>query len=330
MRKLSFILLITSFVCQSQQSAVRINNSSIAFTIPEKDLLPESIAFDPQEQAFFVSSTRKGKVVKIDSNGTVSDFITSKQDGLWMTIGIKIDAQRRILWVCSSGGENLIGYNLNDEKDGRPAGVFKYDLNNGALLDKFTFTQKGNVHFINDLTINHKNGDIYFTHMFEEHAIYVWKWNRKPAIFLSSGDLPYPNGITLKEDKTLYVAHSDGVSSIDLKSKNITQLNVPEGQNISKRASIDGLYYHKWSLIGVHPGISSVSRMYLNDKGDGIDKVELLEQNHPMMMNPTTGVLVGNQFYYIANAQFGSFNEDGSLWADEQLFEPVILKVIIE
>lgn len=329
MRNLTFLLLLGSLFCYSQ-TTTRVNNSAIAFTIPEKDLLPESIAYDPQEQAFYVSSTRKGKIVKVDSGGNVSDFITAKQDSLWMTIGIKVDAQRRILWVCSSGGDNLIDYSLKDETDGRPAGIFKFDLNSGALIQKFTFEQKGEVHFINDLTVNKLNGDIYFTHMFGNHAIYKLPWNGDPELFLDGENIPYPNGISIKENQSLFVAHDNGISRVDLVSKEMVKLKVPEGQNITKRASIDGLYYYKWTLIGVHPGTSSVTLMTLNEKGDGIEEVRVLEQNHPMMMNPTTGVIVGNEFYYIANAQFGSFNEDGSLWAMEQLYEPTILKVKID
>lgn len=36
--------------------------------------------------------------------------------------------------------------------------------------------------------------------------------------------------------------------------------------------------------------------------------------------------IVNDMFYYVANAQFGSFNKDGSLFPMERLFEPVILK----
>ncbi len=42
---------------------------------------------------------------------------------------------------------------------------------------------------------------------------------------------------------------------------------------------------------------------------------------------PTSGVIVNDTFYYVANAQFGSFNKDGSLFPMERLFEPVVLKV---
>lgn len=329
MRNLTFILCFISLYSFSQETQ-RINNSSIAFTIPEKDLLPESIAYDPQEQAFYISSTRKGKVVKVDEEGNVSDFISSKDHGLWMTIGMKVDAQRRILWVCSSGGDNLIDYNLKDETNGRPAGIFKFDLATGNLIKKYTFESAEEVHFMNDLVIA-RNGTVYITHMFSDHSIYRIDSNDQLELFLTSNDIPYPNGLALADNQqTLFVAHSNGVSKVNMETKDITLLSIPEGLDISKRASIDGLYYYKWKLYGIHPGINTVSKLPLNDAGDGLKEMEVLEQNHPMMMNPTTGVLVGNELYYIANAQFGSFDENGSLWSMEQLYEPVILKVKID
>ncbi len=318
-----------SFLGQAQET-VRINNSSVAFTIPEKDLLPESIAYDPQEDVFYVSSTRKGKVVKIDRDGNVTDFIPSKKHGLWMTIGMKVDVQRRYLWVCSSGGDNLEGYDKEDDTDGRPAGIFKFDLNTGNLIKKYTFENAGEVHFMNDLVIA-RNGTVYITHMFSDHSIYQIGSNDEIEVFLTSPAVPYPNGLALADNqRTLFVAHSNGIAKINLETKEITQLKIPEGQDISRRASIDGLYYYKWTLVGVHPGKSMVTKMPLNEAGDGLDEVQILEQNHPMMMNPTTGVLVGNELYYIANAQFGSFNEDGTIWPMERLYEPVILKVRID
>ncbi|MEP5612242.1 MAG: SMP-30/gluconolactonase/LRE family protein [Cyclobacteriaceae bacterium] len=322
-------LFLFSLISQGQ-SDQRVNNSFVAFTIPEKDLLPESIAYDSKEKAFYISSTRKGKVIKVDAEGNVTDFITSKKNGLWMTIGMKVDSKRRHLWVCSSGGENLVGYNLKDEIDGRPAGIFKFDLTTGELIKKYTFEKKGEVHFMNDLVIA-RNGTVFVTHMFNEHSIYRIGSNDKLELLLTSTDIPYPNGLALADNqRTLFVAHSNGISSINLETKSIKALTVPDGENISKRASIDGLYYYKWKLFGVHPSTSTISMMPLNENGDGLKEVKVLERNHPMMMNPTTGVLVANEFYYIANAQFDSFNEDGTLWPMQKLYEPVVLKVKID
>lgn len=312
------------------QEKENINNSYIAFTVPEKDLLPENVAYDPQKEAFFVSSTRKGKVLRV-KDGEIKEFVSSKEHGLWMTIGMKVDAQRRILWVNSSGGSNLEGYTWKDDKEGRPAGVFKFNLDTGEFIQKYTMEKKGEVHFFNDLVVA-RNGDVYVTHTFGESSIYkIANGSDKLELFVKDDAIEYPNGITIADNqRVLFVAHADGFARIELPTKKITALSIPKGVKVSRRESMDGLYYYKWSLIGMQSDLETINRYYLNDDGNGIEKVEVVEKNHPMMDYPTTGVMVGSTFYYIANSQFPRISDDGVLMPMEQLYEPVILKVVMK
>ncbi|MBZ0245751.1 MAG: hypothetical protein K8H85_07385 [Cyclobacteriaceae bacterium] len=139
-----------------------------------------------------------------------------------------------------------------------------------------------------------------------------------------------PIHFTLSVPLLLLVGHRVRVARVDIPNKKVTNLTVPEGEKISRRESIDGLSYYKWSLVGVQPDMKTISRYYLNEKGDGIKEVKVLEKNHPMMDHPTTGVLVDNEFYYIANSQFEKISEEGVLSPMQQLYEPVILKVKID
>lgn len=307
-----------------------VNHSLIAFTIPEKDLLPESVAYDAQTESFFVGSTRKGKVIKIDKYGKQAEFISQAEHGLWMVIGITVDSERRHLWLCSSGGDNLIGYNRKDDKEGRPAGIFKFNLDNGRLIQKYTLDQAGEVHFFNDLIIA-KNGDVYATHMFNEAAVYKIKaGSTELEAFATDPAVQYPNGLALADNgKDLFIAHSGGIAKLNLDSRAFTHLSAPEGMEITKKGSIDGLYYYKWSLVGVQSSNKQVVQLMLNDAGTGFKAAKVLEKEHPMMNRPTTGVLIGSDLYYIANAQFDNFNKDGSLFPMEQMYEPVILKVSV-
>ena len=313
----------------SQETAEKKNNSYIAFTVPEKDLLPESIAYDPKTESFFMGSTRKGKIVKIDKDGAITDFIEQKENGLWMVIGIQVDVENRLLWACSTGGDNLVGYNRKDDVDGRPSGIFMFDLDTGKLLKKYVLDNEKEVHFFNDMAIA-KDGTLYISHMFKEHAIYRINESDMLEKIFDLSDFPYPNGITLSEDDNyLFIAHSQGLARLDLKSAQLKNLKVPEKTKISRRESIDGLYYLEGSLIGIQPDINTVQRFYLNPEMDAITKSETLELNHPMMDNPTTGEIVGDYFYYIANAQFGKFDENG-LFPMSKLYEPVVLNVELD
>ena len=330
-KNMFFILLICLIGFQQMIKAQdELNNSLIAFTIPEKDLLPESVAYDKKTNSFYVGSTRKGKVIRIAEDGTQTDFIKPKQDGLWMIIGIKVDAERRHLWLCSSGGDNLIGYQRRDDVEGRPAGIFKFNLDNGKLIQKYVIDEAGKGHFFNDLAIA-RNGDVYATHMFEEASIYkIDSKTGEMEKFAQDASMKFPNGLTLADNgKDLFIAHSEGLAKLNLNTRQIIQLKSPDGVSISGRESFDGLYYYKWSIIGVKSDTKQIVQLKLNDDGSGFDQVWVLERDHPMMNRPTTGVLIGNELFYIANAQFDNFNDDGSLFPMQRMYEPVILKVAL-
>jgi len=318
------LTLATASPAQEEAPRTPINHSLIAFTLPEKDLLPESVAYDPLEQTFYVGSTRKGKIVKVDKQGKVTDFIAPRQDGLWMVIGMKVDAARRALWVNSSYGDNLIGY---QKSNGSPAGVFKFDLRSGKLIRKYVLDKPGETHFFNDLVIN-RRGDVFITHMFKEPALHRIAAGRDELELLARPEnFSEPNGIALSEDeRVLFVATDEGISALDVAHLARHQLTAPPEVSLK---GIDGLYFYKRSLIAIHPGRKLVRRYFLDDAMKSVTRAETIEAHHPMFNVPTTGVVVKDTFYYVANAQFGSFNKDGSLFPPERLYEPVILKVAL-
>ncbi|MEQ8425043.1 MAG: SMP-30/gluconolactonase/LRE family protein [Cyclobacteriaceae bacterium] len=320
-----YLLFILSILLTGNLQA-QVSKSTVAFTSAKNDLLPESVGYDDNSQAFYLGSTRNGTITKIDKNGKQSTFVKGGKFGQWMVVGIKVDSKRNELWFCSSGGENLVGYSKTDDKEGRPAGIFKVDLTSGKLIKKYTLEKTGEVHFFNDLVID-SEGNVYASHMFKDHTIYkIDRDTDRLEPFVQSDLIKYPNGMDISDNrKYLFVAHSEGLAKIDIDSRTATNLTVPEGIKVSRRESVDGLYYYKWSLIGIQADLNTVTRYYLNEDGSGIHKVETLDMNHPKMDHPTTGVLVNDSFYYVANAQFQKVNEDGSI--TKELSDPTILKL---
>lgn len=303
-----------------------INNSKIAFTIPEKDLIPEGFAFDPIEEYFYISSLYKCKIVKISKDGKISDFTSEKQDGLLPVTGMKVDAKRRILWVCSQvSGQH---YKDPDENEMGRSGIFKYDLETGDLIKKYLMIEKGVNHLFNDIVVT-KSGDVYFT---DSEAKKIFTINHKkdhPELFLENIGLGYPNGIALtKDEKYIYVAdNGPGINRINLKTKQVSYMNTPEG---ATTIGIDGLYLYENSLIAVQNSFGEASRItqfFLNKKGNAVEKQKILEMNNPHFSIPTTGAIAKNQFYYIANSQMGRFNKDNSIFAEDKLDNVVILKI---
>ena len=300
-----------------------VDHSSIAFTLEEKDLLPENLAFDPKTGIFLVGSTRNGKILGVQPGCREWDFVNARAGGLWMVIGMKADSKRRVLWVASSDGGNLVG---RRPTDGNAAGLFKFDLDTGALLGKWLLDDPGSVHFLNDLVVA-PDGDVYVTHMYK--AAEVWRLDARTGTFAPfyRGDAAFrdPNGIALSADgKQLYVAEASGISVIDLKDRIRRELAAPAGE---KLGGVDGLYVLGRELVFLQPEQKRVERCRLADDGLAVDHCETLELNHPLFDHITTGVIVERTLYYIANSQFDRVGADGSLPPLDQLYQPVILKL---
>ena len=298
-----------------------VNRSAIAFVLPEKDLLAENVAYDPRTRAFFVGSTRHGKVVRRTSDGRVGDFIPTGRDAMWMVIGMKVDTARRALWVNSSAGTNYTGHTPTDAGK---AGLFRFDLATGRLVARHIPTDSG-AHFFNDLVIA-RDGTIYITDMAAGAIYTVDRSGKQLALWTRPERLTDPNGITLSGDeRTLFVVSDEGINAIDVATRRHTLLAVADSADV---LAIDGLYWMNGSLVGIQGGRRNrVQRFTLSPDGARIAAAHVVEANHPMFMNPTTGVVVGDELYYIANSQFSSFTRDGALFPPERLFETVILRV---
>jgi tetratricopeptide (TPR) repeat protein len=292
--------------------------STQAFVINEKDLVLEGITYDAQQKQWLVGSIYKRKIIRLDAQGQASDFTTEGQESLLSILGMKVDAATRVLWVCSAA--------LGGDTSGNSA-IVKYDLTNKKLLKKYLLPGGSQKQLLNDLVIL-KNGDVYATNS-EAGAVYrIPKATDQLEIFIKPGTFIYPNGIALSPDgNKLYIAHFAGITVADLKTGTTTAMTHPETTTI---AGIDGLSVYNNSLIGVQNGVmpQRIIQMHLNPSYSGITKVDVLEANHPLFEKiPTTGVVVGDAFYFIANSQLRSMDEKGKILPLDQLQETVILKL---
>jgi sugar lactone lactonase YvrE len=299
-----------------------IGRSRTAFTIPEKDLLPEGIAYDPKERSFYLGSMWKCKIVKIDRRGKVLDFIGEKQDGLRSVAGLKVDSARGILWAVSF---MAMPWARSAPEEVGWSAVFKYDLRTGKLLNKYELADVRAGHLLNDLAVS-RSGDVYVTDANRGEIYSILRGTDRLALFFRSDDFMYTNGITMGNDeKTLYVASpGNGVFRVDIPAR--TCRPVAHAANLTLTA-VDGLYFYDRSLIAIQPRFDRVCRFYLDPAGDSVERMDILEAHHPLFNFPTTGAVAGKDFYYIANSQAYSFSSDGTLFPPDKLQEVVILRL---
>ena len=106
-----------------RQSRRQVGASRVAFTIAQRDLTPEGIAYDPKDGAFYLGSTWKSKIVRLDASGRLREFAAERQDGLRAVLGLRIDTARRALWAVSVPNPLNPQRDPNEERPG-PEGLY--------------------------------------------------------------------------------------------------------------------------------------------------------------------------------------------------------------
>jgi len=293
-----------------------------AFTIPEKGLVAEGVAYDSVSRSFFVSSVRHRKILRIDGNGKVSDFVTARRDGIRGALGIHVDARRRTLWAASLAGPSMDGFQQGDP--GAP-GVFEYDVDTGRLRKEHVPPAGGDPAAFDDLTVA-PDGTVYVNDAANPR---IWKIapGGSLEVFLTSSELGGTQGLAVSGDgKTLYASDYRQLYAVDIASKKVALIGVPPDLALN---GIDGLAWFDNGVVAVQNGISPhrVIRLDLTPDGRRIAKARILEMNHPDFDEPTLGVVVDRAFFFSADSQGQKFQNAKNPIAPGDMREAVILKV---
>jgi hypothetical protein len=219
----------------------------------------------------------------------------------------------------------------DDASQGR-SGLALFDVDSGRLLRNLAPADDA-LHFLNDVAIA-ADGGVYVTDS-ATGVIYRADADAETlAPFLTLPDGARGNGIALAPDGTeLYVADMrGGALRIDLATRATVRLGAVEGIEIGA----DGLYLHDGDLIAVQPWSEDcrVCRFTLDETGMRVVSQRALVADHPDFLQPTTGVIVRDGIYVIANAQLQHFR---ALWAQhrgepprEALHDIVILRIPLQ
>jgi len=306
-----------------QKNRAPIGDAAQAFTVHEKGLVPESVAYDPATKNFYLSSVYRRKVLRVGPKGETTEFATERE-GLWSVMGMKVDAARRLLWVCTAAQPQMANY---DARERGRSGLFKFDLRTGKLAGKYMLPADSKQHWLGDLAINSR-GDVYTTDSVTP-ALYVLRHNAQSLEAVLEGE-PFvsPQGLDFDAgEKRLFVAdYAKGVFVIDLRTKRYVPLApAPD----STMLGIDGLYFYRGRLVAVQNGVNPqrVVRLDLSKDLRRVERFETVAANLPVFDEPTLGVMVGDSFYFIANSQWGALDEQGRLAPEDKLKEPVVLKL---
>jgi hypothetical protein len=239
-------------------------------------------------------------------------------------IGLRVDAARRVLFALTAA--------LPDRPGDSPTlagrtNVLEFDLNTGRLLRSIAAGPEP-AHRFHDLALN-AEGDAFIT---DSASGEIWKVPRNRSsleLLIPRGVLGSPRGIVITPDgKKLFISDGllQGIYCVEIPGGTVARLPQRPGM---VPYGIDGLVLRGDALVGIAPLLSGgrVQRFQLGAGQDSILRTAILECNNPYFQLPTSGVLVENALYYIANSQFLSDEGGGRPSSQEGLRETVILKL---
>lgn len=297
----------------------------VAFTAPDARLIPEGIAYDIASNRFFLGSVAQRKIVAVaPASGQARDFSTAG-DELDAVLGLVVDAPRRRL--CAVSTNALAAGSDGDSNKPRRNRVLCYALDNGRLLQRHLVSGAAQ---LNDVTAA-PDGTLYATDS-EAGSLYRLRpGDLGFALMGSAGALRSANGVAVAPDgRAVYVALSTGVARVDAASGEMQRLPQPDSV---VSGGIDGLYWWKGSLLGIQNAINPgrVVRLRLAADGRSIEGLQVLQSHHhPAFDEPTTGALVGDRFYVIANSFVSRVQPDGSLIEPASLRGAQVLRIDLQ
>ncbi len=279
--------------------------SDTAFVLAHAGVIPENIVYDAPRNRFLGGDLERDGMIELHRDGSFRRFAESAGiDG--RVLGLKIDVPGKLLWGVAF---TRLPPRAGEDSSQAPARsiLFALELPGGRLARRIPSPDDGSSHLFNDLVVG-RDGTVYFT---DSEAGAVWALLPKSTTLRLLHRAPperfaYPNGIAfLPGERGLLVAHWQGLITIDVPLGSVNQL---KAANDSVVGRIDGLYPACGGYLGIQNGTNPSRVIAFRIESGAAAAVRELERDRPDFRGPTTGAVVGDTLFYVANAQIGPFD----------------------
>ena len=293
------------------------NRSRTVLSVADSTLWPEGVDHDQASGRYYLTSIAHRTVLEVDASGGTRDVIPRNLPGVGSILAARVDAARGVLWATTSGMPGMQGYTAGDSAI---AALLRISLRDGTVQRRWDLPVRPGGRVLGDLSIG-PAGDIFFTDS-NEPVLYRLRPGadtlvsyRSPLFRSLQGTAPAPDG------SALYIAdYSHGILRLDPRTGDVSRLEDPV---LGTPLGIDGIALHGNTIIGVQNGTGAprIVRLWLDEASRRITRIEVLDRG-PMLVEPTTGVVVGDEFVYIANSLWNHVGSDGRLAPNARLTPP--------
>jgi hypothetical protein len=238
-------------------------------------------------------------------------------------MALKVDQPHRLLWATEVA---LQGYTSVPASDWGRSAVLCYDLRSHKLLRRAEGPLKS---ALGDMTLM-TNGDVVVSDG-EGGGVYRLRAKGTQLERIDNGDFISPQTPAMHPDGR-HICVPDyvrGLAVLDIATKQVRWLSTA-GQFALN--GIDGLYFDRGKLIAVQNGTSPerVIIFTLDATLASIKSETIIERASPTLGDPTHGVMIGEDFYYLANSGWDRIDDHGSFQQAAKPSAPLMMQVLIQ
>jgi hypothetical protein len=278
-----------------------VTQATVAWEVQDSGLLPEDIDYDSPTKQFFLTSILEKKIVALGSDGKMQDFAPAPDP--WPMLALKVDTQHHRLWATEVA---LKGFTAVPKSDWGRSAVLCYNLDNGKLLFKIEGPEGS---ALGDMTLTRDGAPVVSDG--EGGGVYRIK-DDKTLEPIDRGDFISPQTPSMSADgKSVFVPdYLRGIGILDLSTREVHWLSMNNRYILN---GIDGLYLRGDSMLAVQNGSSPerVISFRLDPSHSKVISQNVIEAATSTIGDPTHGVIVGSDFYYIANSGWDTLEDNG-------------------
>jgi hypothetical protein len=296
-----------------RQNEEPVSLGATAITLPDPGLLTEDIDFDPSTNTFLITSVLKLKVVRAGLDGHVSDFAASP-DG-WPMLAVKVDPARQRVWATEVA---LDGFSIAPKEAWGRSAVLCYDLKTSKLLRRIEGPAKS---ALGDMVLDKEGNPI----LSDGQGGKLYRLAGDSLRAVESSEFISPQTPVRAPDGDTILA-PDYLRGIAVLHVNTGQVSWLDGSKVALNG-VDGLYLHGRSLILTQNGTAPqrVIPLELDRSLTRITSNKVIDRA-PAQTDPTHGVVVGDDFYYIANSGWNQLDDHGDVKPGSRLTPARIMR----
>ena len=301
--------------------AENVGHADTAFQLSSLVRHPEALAFNPLDSSWLIGDVRQGFITRY-IKGVEEELVPEGDQGLGAVMAIGVDPNEGHFFVANVRIPEWEKYTPGGSER---SSIHVYHLKDGLFIHKIDHFDAGNDHLFGDILV-YKDGTAFIS---DSYQPLIFRLDNQIGLreHIRSEHLSSPQGMAIHSDSAiLYVAdYSKGIVAFDLFTGEFLGRTLESPEHSLK--GIDGLYWHDGALIAIQNGSvpKRILRLELRADGRQVIHSSAVLNAHPALDEPTQGVILNDELYFIANSPWLYYEERRELQLPTS-YRPLILK----